>query len=241
MGIAFVTLWVTAGILYTARRFLRQGQTLRKDAQIVMAYLTCLLIWGLLTSLIAVQDGYVATTQYFAMNLATFAPLIISGCFLLHPTSRQVFERWLASISLRELTWIHLVRLAAIGTIMKMLRGALPGHFIVPIGIPDFILALTVPLIDWLVFRRRIAGRKVLIVWNVIGFVLFFPTLVLLYLSVPSPIRIFFDEPNTYEVFQFPMALVPSFLAPLFIIIHNAAIVKLLRSGASESARESAP
>ena len=241
MGIAFVSLWVTAGILYTAWRFLRQGQTSRKDAQIVMVYLACLLIWGFLTSLIAVQDGYVATTEYFTTNLATFVPLVISGCFFLHPTSRQVFQRWIASISLRELTWIHLVRLAAIGTIMKMLSGTLPGHFIVPVGIPDFLLALTVPVIDWLGFRRRIAGRKVLIVWNVIGFVLFFPTLVLLYLSVPSAIRIFFDEPNTYEVFQFPMVLVPTLIAPLFIIIHNAAIVKLLRSGASESARESAP
>ena len=109
-----------------------------------------------------------------------------------------------------------------------MLKGSLPGHFFVPVGIPDFVLALSVPILVWLVFRKGIFGEKLLIVWNLIGSLLFLPTLVVLYLSVPSPIRIFFEEPNTYEVFQFPMALVPTLLAPLCIIIHNTALFKLL-------------
>ncbi len=235
MGIAFVILWVTGGIVYTAWRFLQREPAPKKGARFVIAsYLACLLIWGVLTSLIAVQGGYVATTEVLSMNLATFAPLVITGCFLLHSPSRQVFKRWIASIALREFIWIHLIRLAAIGTIIKMLRGTLPAHFIIPVGVPDFILALSVPLMVWLAFRKRVIGRRALIAWNVIGFGLFLPALVLLHLSVPSPIRIFFDPPNTYEVFRFPMALVPSLLAPLFIIIHNAAIVKLLRPGVSE-------
>ncbi|MEE8162117.1 MAG: hypothetical protein V3T61_10820 [Acidobacteriota bacterium] len=233
MGIAFVILWVIGGIIYTAWRFLRWSETSKTDAKVVIGYLACLFVWGWLTALIASRDGYVKTTEYFAMNVATFVPLIVTGCFLVFATSRRVFERWIASISLQELTWIHLVRLTAIGTILKMLRGSLPAHFILPVGIPDFVLGLSVSLIVWLVFRRGIAGKKVLVVWNVVGFVLFFPTLVVLYLSVPSPLQIFFEAPNTYEVFEFPMALVPTFIAPLFILIHNAAIIKLLRPGVS--------
>ena len=228
MGIAFVILWVTAGFMYTARRFLLKGKPLRKHGKIIITYVASLLAWALLTSLIAARKGYVATTEYFGMDVATFVPLVITACFLINRSGRQAFESWITTISLRELTWIHLVRLAATGTIIKMLRGTLPGHFIVPVGTPDFLFALSVPLIDWWIFRRRIIGNKVLIVWNAIGAALFFPTLVLLYLSVPSPIRVFFDEPNTFEVFRFPMALVPTFLAPVFIIIHSAAIVKLI-------------
>ncbi len=235
MGIAFVTLWVTGGILYTAWRFLQREPAPKKGTGfVIVSYLACLLIWGVLTSLIAIEGGYVATTEILSMNLATFVPLVITGCFLLYPPSRRVFEGWIASISLREFLWIHLIRLAALGTIIKMLRGTLPAHFILPVGVPDFILALSVPLMVWLAFRKRVIGRRALMAWNVFGFGLFLPALVLLHLSVPSPIRLFFDPPNTYEVFRFPMALVPSLLVPLFIIIHNAAIVKLLRPGLSE-------
>ena len=239
MGIAFVTLWVTGGIVYTAWRFIRREPAPKKGPIFVIAsYFACLLIWGVLTSLIAVEGGYVATTGILTMNLGTLVPLVLTGCFLLIPPARRVFERWIASISVREFLWIHLIRLAAIGTIIKMLRGTLPAHFIIPVGVPDFIVALSVPVMVWLAFRKRVIGRKALISWNVIGFGLFLPALVLLHLSVPSPFRIFFDPPNTYEVFRFPMALVPSLLAPLFIIIHNAAIVKLLRPGLSEDSRQ---
>ena len=239
MGIAFVTLWVTGGIVYAAWRFIRREPAPKKRPIFVIAsYIACLSIWGVLTSLIAVEGGYVATTGILTMNLGTLVPLVLTGCFLLIPPARRVFERWIASISVREFLWIHLIRLAAIGTIIKMLRGTLPAHFIIPVGVPDFIVALSVPVIVWLAFGKRVIGRKALIAWNVIGFGLFLPALVLLHLSVPSPFRTFFDPPNTYEVFRFPMALVPSLLAPLFIIIHNAAIVKLLRPGLSEDSRQ---
>ena len=88
--------------------------------------------------------------------------------------------RWTVSISLQELTWIHVIRIGAMGTILKMLNGALPAHFIVPVGIPDLLFGLSVPVMAWLVFKKRVIGRTGLVVWNVVGSVVFLPTLILI-------------------------------------------------------------
>ncbi len=234
MGSMFVIFWLMTGIGYTVWRFVREGEVQKKDPKIVIMYLSSLLAWALLTSLFALRNFYEETTEFFIMDVATFVPFAITGFFILVPNARRVLTQWIMSVSLRQLTWIHIIRIAAIGTILKLLKGSLPAHFIVPVGIPDFFFGLSVPIMDWIVFRKKRIGRKGLILWNVVGFLLFFPTLILLYLSVPSPIQVFFEGPNTLEVFRFPMALVPTFIAPVFIIIHNAAILKLFRSSDSK-------
>jgi hypothetical protein len=40
--------------------------------------------------------------------------------------------------------------------------------------------------------------------------------------------QVYFTEPTTEEVFLFPMALVPTFMAPMLILLHTASIWKLL-------------
>lgn len=216
------------GVIYTVWRFAHEVGVKKKDTKIVITYLFSLLIWALLTSLLAFRNFYEETTEYFSMDVATFVPFVITGFFLLFPNARRLLTQWTENVPLRQLTWIHIIRVAALGTILKMRDGSLPAHFILPVGVPDFIFGLSVPIIDWLAFQKKVIGRKVLISWNVIGLVLFLPTLILIYLSVPSPIQISFEGPNTLEVFRFPMALVPTFIAPVFIIIHSAAILKLI-------------
>ena len=230
MGTLFVILWVMTGVIYTVLKFPHTGDAQKNDRNIVFVYLFFLLAWALVTSLLALGNFYVKTTAYFMLDIATFVPFVITGCFLSFAKTRQAITQWIMSISLRQLTWIHVIRILAIGTILKMLNESLPAHFILPVGVPDFIFGLSVPIIDRFAFQRKMIRKTGLILWNTIGLVLFFPTLILIYLSVPSPIQVFFEGPNTFEVFRFPMALVPTFLAPVFIMMHCAAIYKLLRS-----------
>ena len=206
MGTLFVTLLVLVLGVYTAWR---AGVRHTQDAGVLTSYLVLTLTWLLLTAWLAFQGFYEGTTRYFAMDAATLVPFVITAGFLLRARARQSLMRWAVSISLQEFTWIHVIRIAAIGTILKMLNGALPAHFIIPVGIPDFLFGLSVPVMTWLVFKKRVIGRTGLVVWNIVGSVVFLPTLILIYLSVPSPIQMFFDGPNSVEVFQFPIEVDP--------------------------------
>ena len=239
MGTLFVTLLVLALGVYTARR---AAQLHAQDVGVLTTYLALMATWFLLTAWLAFQGFYEGTTRYFTMDAATLVPFVITAGFALFPGTREPLMRWATSISLKEFTWIHLIRIAAIGTILKMLSGALPAHFIIPVGIPDFLFGLSVPVMAWLVFKKQIIGRTGLVVWNVVGAVVFLPTMILIYLSVPSPVQVFFDGPNSSEVFQFPMALVPTLVAPVFIVIHSAAVAKLLiGNGSSEDYEQLRP
>lgn len=227
MGTAIVILLLLAAVMLTVWRFSRIGVAPKNDWMMVVLYLASLLVWFLCTAWLAHWGFYRQNTGVFAMSIATLVPLVITGMFLLSLSARRALSAWTMSVPLGQLIWVHIIRLAAIGTIVKMLQGILPAHFIVPVGIPDFLFALTVPAMVWLVFQKKVIGSGGLIAWNIIGLSIFLPTLVLIHLSVPSPIQVYFDGPNTYEVFQFPMALVPTFIAPVLILMHLAAIAKL--------------
>jgi len=163
LGTLLVGLSLMSGIVFTAWRFAHEREVQKQATKIVLGYLSTLVAWALLTSWFALGDSYEETTAYFAMDAATFVPFAITGCFLLLPNSRRVFTQWTMSVSLREFARIHIIRLAAVGTIFKMLNGDLPAHFIVPVGIPDFLFGLSVPIMDWLVFQKKVIGRKGLI------------------------------------------------------------------------------
>jgi pimeloyl-ACP methyl ester carboxylesterase len=180
MGTGLVFLTFMAAVAYTMRRFLGEEKE-EHYGKTLIAYFSSLLIWALLTSLLAARNFYAETTGFFTMDFATLAPFVITAAFLIHGDMRRKITRWFMSIPLRHLTWVHIIRIAAIGTIVKLWNGSLPAHFILPVGIPDFIFALSVPVMDRRVFQNRSIGNKGLIAWNAFGAILFIPSMVLLY------------------------------------------------------------
>lgn len=51
-----------------------------------------------------------------------------------------------------------------------------------------------------------------------------------MFFSVPSPLRIYHDQPDTFIVFKYPMLLAPNFTVPLFMLAHAFALVKLFNA-----------
>jgi hypothetical protein len=74
-------------------------------------------------------------------------------------------------------------------------------------------------------------GQDFFIVWHIVGFFVFFGPGISMFFSVPSPFRIYRDEPDTSLVFEFPMLLAPNFTVPLFALAHVFALVKLFDTG----------
>ena len=94
---------------------------------------------------------------------------------------------------------------------------------------PDFLFAVSAVVLSIFAATAPI-GHQLLIVWHVVGIAAFLGAGFSMFLSVPSPLRIYNDKPDTAIVFQFPMVLAPNFTVPLFILAHGVALAKLYMS-----------
>ena len=119
-----------------------------------------------------------------------------------------------------------MLRLLAIGTVIKYMQGQLPLHFVTFGSVPDFLFAASAVVVTILQATTPL-GQDFLIVWNIVGFFVFFGAGISMFFSVPSPFRIYHDEPDSSLAFQFPMLLAPNFTVPLFALAHVFALVKL--------------
>ncbi len=97
--------------------------------------------------------------------------------------------------------------------------GSVPDLLFAASAVVTTILEATAPL-----------GQDLLIGWHFVGFFVFFGAGISMFLSVPSPFRIYREEPDASLVFQSPMLLAPNFTVPLFALAHVLALVKLFTS-----------
>ena len=125
-----------------------------------------------------------------------------------------------------QLVSIHVLRLLAIGTVIKYMQGQLPLHFVVLGSLPDFAFALSAVALS-VVLVDGAFGQEFLMVWHLVGFSLFLGAGISMFFSVPSPLRIYYDKPDASIVFQYPMVLAPNFTVPLFMLAHAFALAKL--------------
>jgi hypothetical protein len=126
----------------------------------------------------------------------------------------------------RELASIHVLRLLAVGTIIKYFQGQFPLHFIVLGSLPDFLFAASAIVVALLAGDPSL-GRGFLIAWHCIGAFVFLGAGISMFFSVPSPFRIYDTQPDASIVFRYPMLLAPNFTVPLFMLAHGLALVKL--------------
>ena len=125
-----------------------------------------------------------------------------------------------------QLISIHILRLLAIGGIIKYFQRELPRHFAVIAALPDLLFGISAVAVMALAANGSV-GYDFLIIWHLLGFSVLFGAGVSMFFSVPSPLQIFHGKPDTSITFQFPMVLAPNFTVPLFMLAHVIALVKL--------------
>ncbi len=125
-----------------------------------------------------------------------------------------------------QLVSFHVLRLLAIGSVVKYVQGQLPLHFVICGSVPVRMFAASAVVVTILQASAPLE-QGFLITWHSVGFLVFFGAGISMFFSVPSLFRIYHDEPDTSLVFQFPMLLAPNFTVPLFALAHVFALVKL--------------
>jgi hypothetical protein len=70
-------------------------------------------------------------------------------------------------------------------------------------------------------------NRKLMIAWNLISLGLLINIVAIAIVSMPSPLRIFHNEPANTIVAEFPFIFLPTFLVPLAYGLHFLSLRKL--------------
>ena len=197
-------------------------------AWIVVAWIVVMLAW-LAIVIYAGLDGFFLKHTNKLSNLigVGIVVAIAVAMFGMLPASREGMQDAARNTNDLQLIYIHVLRLLAVGTIIKYLHRELPLHFVILGSLPDFLFAVSAVVLA-VVGSSGPLNHGFLVVWHLIGFSVFLGPGISMFFSVPSPLRIYNKQPDTSIVFQFPMLLAPNFTVPLFMIAHLFALIKLL-------------
>ncbi|MBL7841343.1 MAG: hypothetical protein JNJ75_14470 [Cyclobacteriaceae bacterium] len=69
-------------------------------------------------------------------------------------------------------------------------------------------------------------SNALVIAWNILGLALLINIVVIAILSMPTPLRVFMNEPANTIVTEFPISMLPAFLVPLAYMLHLLSIRK---------------
>ncbi len=90
----------------------------------------------------------------------------------------------------------------------------------------DVLTGLTAIVVAFLLAKNKFS-KAALIIWNLFGLALLINILTIAILSMPTPARVFMNEPANTIVTQFPVSLLPGFLVPLAYGLHFISLRKL--------------
>ena len=223
-------------VVWTVRQALRQMDDGSKTVRPLGSLLAVLLIWCGVSAALAATRFYVDEAVLGTLPFLYF-PFIPAAVTILwiavSPSLRNAVLSVVEQTPLHRIIAIQGLRIAAVGTIAKYVSGKLPAHFILPVGVPNLAIGISAVVIGYLLSKGIAIPRRALVGWNILGIGVFLLATPLAHLSMPGPMQVYFTGSTTKEVFLFPMALVPTFMAPMLILLHTATIWKLLAESRS--------
>jgi hypothetical protein len=161
--------------------------------------------------------------------------LFLYGVFpaLLFIFAILIFSPWrkgMLKLDLESLTWIHVIRIPVeLGLFLLYNLKTVPEEMTFGGRNFDILSGLSAPLMIWLVFKKKSAGKNMLIAWNLICLALLINIVLTAVFSMPYPSFQKFGtaQPNI-AVFYFPFVWLPTVIVPLVLFSHIAALFKLL-------------
>lgn len=183
-----------------------------------------IIVWSIGQSILAYSGFYENTDSIpprFMLVLIPTLLLIIVG--LLKKNRMLIIENRNIEIS----TFLHSVRLPVeIVLFYLFVHNMMPELMTFEGRNFDILAGISAPLIGVL-WLRKIIGRKVLLIWNILGLLLILFVFANGILSSKIPIQMFGFEQPTIAPNYFPFILLPATIVPLVIYSHITDIIKL--------------
>lgn len=224
---------------YAARRATRKGLITRNGNKLTTILLILQVLWAVTSSLFALSGAY--QQPWFLIAWPPFwvtfiAVMLIMVPWLFSANVKNALRGLIDAVPIHWLVGFQGLRILAIGGVVKALNGEFSRYFALYIGIPDLIFGLSALVMARLVYQNRV-GTGGVIFWNLIGAVIIVPAgLVMLQMGLPGPWQTFTDAPTIATIFEFPMALAPTVVVPIFVMMNLFVAMRLMERTLSKNA-----
>jgi hypothetical protein len=118
------------------------------------------------------------------------------------------------------LSAIHILRILALGTLIKASNGLFPQLFASFVGIIDLIFGFSAILMTLLLWSGKMSDPRLLI-WHMLGALgILIPML--------GTMHLFMTEPLFAELFRFPMVMAPALVVPTLVMLNMLVAWRLI-------------
>lgn len=190
-------------------------------------------IWFLLISTIWLSFTGIVASKGLLSDFSSFPPklmpvVLLPPLFLiLGLTFSKALTKLLLQVPIVWLIYFQVFRVA-----VELLIWGLHQQGLAPVQMSfeglnyDIWVGLTAPLVAYLYQKKKISviGLKV---WNVCGILILLNILVIAVLSMPTPMRVFMNDPANTIVATFPVVWLPALLVPFAYGMHALSLRQL--------------
>ncbi|MES9823393.1 MAG: hypothetical protein ABW127_03100 [Candidatus Thiodiazotropha endolucinida] len=122
------------------------------------------------------------------------------------------------------LSGIHILRILALGTLLKTSNDLFPQMFAWFVGGPDLLFGVSAIIVTLLARSGRLSDRFILF-WHLVGaFAIVLP--------VAGLMHLFMAEPLFEELFMFPMIMAPALIVPTLVLLNLLVAWRFYERGA---------
>lgn len=173
---------------------------------------------------------------FFSTILQAVVPTVLTVALVFAvPDLKSASASIVSDVGILELVAVHILRLAAWGTIAKYMEGQLPKYFFQYASLPDFGFAIFAVIVTgWLLVTDSTFPDAFLLFYSFIGAAAFLGAATTMYFGVPGSALSWRwqhaesgKEAPTFLPFRWPMNLAPSFCGPVFWLAHGLLIAKV--------------
>ncbi len=188
-----------------------------------------LLLWLTVQAILSFLGVYTEYPESIPPKIILFGviPALITIALIFWTRKGRSF---IDRLSMQMLTYVHIIRIPVELVLYGLfLNGAVPELMTFEGRNFDILAGITAPLVGFFGVGRSMMGKLSLLCWNFICLGLLFNIVINAVLSTPSPFQQFgFEQPNI-AILNFPFSWLPTFIVPLVLFAHLAAIRILIK------------
>ena len=198
----------------------------------INSLLVSLSMWGVMSTFLGVSgyyqsDGFLSSLP--GLWITQIPILIVMIPWIVSKSLRQGIDAIIDNTPLHLIMGFEGLRILAIGGIYKGYKGEFSLFYAKFVGIPDFLYGIST-LIAAVLIYRGIWRVKAAIIINLIGFIIIVPFgMLLINVGLPGAMLMVHEFPGLETIFKFPMALAPTLVVPLFVMVNLFVALRLIK------------
>jgi hypothetical protein len=203
------------------------GWNPRDRRSLVVAIAAALGTWFLLWTILAAVGVFRADPDFALPAIGPGVAIpIVAGSLMIWRSAP--LRRLIAAVPQSWLLAAQTPRVLGVVFLVLLAQHKLPAHFAGPAGYGDVLIGLAAPLVAYAYVTRAPGSRGLATAFNIAGIGDLVIAVGTGFLSAPSPFRLLFSRPSTELMTVLPMVLIPTFLVPIFVLLHVISLRKLM-------------